>query len=349
MWVKGFDIMKYKHKSLANADFTLNEILDISSEGFWDWNALTGDVNRSPGWYRMLDYDVDEFANTVFTWEAVIHPEDFVRVMKHFEAYINGEIAEYKIQYRCKKSDASYIWIEDSGKIVEKTQNGKVARMIGAHTNIHEAKITNEMLHIQNDLLCTDNLTLENIITKRTNELHDINQKLLQQLEVSQHSASYDTLTGVYNRYMFEEHLKKEMHRAKRYSNALSVILMDIDDFKAINDNHGHKIGDEILIELAILLQKHLRESDIIARWGGEEFIIIFPEMALSQTKHKAEELRKLIENEIFTKSLKVTCSFGVTEYIPGDTLDSIFIRSDDAMYQAKASHKNCVKCFEKA
>ena len=339
--------MKYKHESVADADLTLNEILDICSEGFWDWNAQTGYVKRSPGWYRMLDYDIDEFANTVFTWEAVIHPEDFVRVMKHFEDYINGKISNYKIQYRCKKSDASYIWIEDSGKIIAKTPTGKVTRMIGAHTNIHEAKTTNEMLHIQNDLLSTDNLTLENIVAKRTDELHQINQKLLQQLEVSQHSATYDTLTGVYNRHMFEEQLKKEMHRAKRYSNALSVILMDIDDFKAINDNHGHKIGDEVLVELAILLQKHLRESDIIARWGGEEFIIILPEMAENQAEIKAEELRKLIEYEVFTKALKVTCSFGLTQYIQGDTMDSIFIRSDDAMYKAKECNKNNVKCFE--
>ena len=340
--------MKYKHKSVADADNTLNEILDISSEGFWDWNAITGDVKRSPGWYRMLDYDIDTFANTVFTWEAVIHPEDFVKVMKHFEAYINDEITQYKIQYRCKKSDGSYIWIEDTGKIVEKTKDGKVSRMIGAHTDIHEAKTTNEMLHIQNDLLCTDNLTLENVIAKRTDELLEINHKLLQQLEVTQHSASYDSLTGVYNRHMFQEHLKKEMHRAKRYSNALSVILMDIDDFKEINDGHGHKIGDEVLVELAILLQKHLRESDIIARWGGEEFIIILPEMALIQAEKKAEELRGHIEREVFTKSLKVTCSFGVTEYIPGDTMDSIFIRSDDAMYKAKECDKNNVQCFEK-
>lgn len=340
--------MRYKHTSVADADLTLNEILDISSEGFWDWNALTGDVTRSPGWYRMLGYDVDTFANTVFSWEDVIHPEDFIQVMKHFEDYINGHIPEYKMQYRCKKSDANYIWIEDTGKIVERTKDGKVARMIGAHTNIHEAKTTNQMLHIQNELLCTDNVTLEKIIDKRTDELHDINQKLLEQLQVTQHSASYDALTGVYNRNMFEDHLKKEMHRAKRYSNTLSVILMDIDDFKEINDTHGHKIGDEVLVKLSVVVQKHLRESDIIARWGGEEFIIILPEMTLSEAENKAEELRQLVEDEVFVKSLKVTCSFGVTEYMSGDTLDSIFIRSDDAMYKAKACHKNNVKSFEK-
>lgn len=90
--------------------------------------------------------------------------------------------------------------------------------------------------------------------------------------------ASHDGLTGLYNRRSFEKLFEKEMHRSKRYSYPLSVVLFDIDDFKKINDVYGHIVGDEVLIGISILVSKIIRDSDIVARWGGEEFIIIFPE-----------------------------------------------------------------------
>lgn len=333
----------YEHDIKEQADFTLNNILDISSEGFWDWNALTGHVDRSPGWYRMLDYEIDMFKKDVYTWEDVIHPDDYHDVMKHFESYVNGETNRYKIQYRCRKSDGTYIWIEDSGKIVERTEDGKVARMIGAHTNIHTAKVAKNLLLSQNELLSIDKLTLERLIEERTKELYELNQKLQEQILEAEYSASHDMLTGIYNRRMFETIFEKEMHRAKRYSHQLSVLIFDIDDFKQINDTHGHKIGDEVLIDIAVLAKNHLRESDVIARWGGEEFIAILPETSLEDTCKKAEQLRENIESTPFTNSLQITCSFGITSYLKDDNADSLFIRCDDALYRSKEFGKNRV------
>lgn len=332
----------YEHKTLAEADFTLNNILDISNQGFWDWNAITGYVQRTPAWFHMLGYDINVFKNDVFTWENIIHPDDYERVMKHFEDYINNRIFEYKIEYRCKKYDNSYIWIEDTGKIVQRI-DGKVARMIGAHTNIDSEKTSKEMLIQQNKLLLSDNATLDNLIKERTEELTTINKKLQEQMQEAQIFASHDGLTGLYNRRSFEKLFKKEMHRSNRYSYPLSVALFDIDDFKKINDDYGHIVGDEVLIGISILVSKIIRDSDIIARWGGEEFIIIFPESDLSTTKEKAENIRAAIANEIFPSSVRVTCSFGVTAYLKQDTADSLFIRCDDALYQAKANGKNNV------
>lgn len=334
----------YAHDTLQDADFTLNSILDISNQGFWDWNALTGHVYRSIGWYRMLGYDHIMFKNDVFTWENIIHPEDYERVMEHFESYIHGDIPEYGIEYRCRKSDNTYLWIQDRGKIIQKNSDGTVLRMIGAHTNIHDFKRSEEKLLHQNELLINDNLSLDALVKERTEELNLINKKLQEQIQEVEYNASHDRLTGLYNRREFESIFEKEMHRAKRYLYPLSVVLFDIDDFKKINDTYGHKIGDEVLIGISILVQKIIRQSDTIARWGGEEFIVIFPESDLENTKVKAETIRAAIDREIFPKNLHVTCSFGVTTYLKEDTSDSLFIRCDDALYKAKNLGKNNVK-----
>jgi diguanylate cyclase (GGDEF)-like protein/PAS domain S-box-containing protein len=334
----------YTHDTLEEADFTLNNILDISNQGFWDWNALTGHVYRSIGWYRMLGYEHTVFKEDVFTWENIIHPEDYERVMEHFESYIQGDIPQYSIEYRCRKSDDTYLWIKDSGKMVQKSPEGTVIRMIGAHTNIHDYKLSQEKLLKQNELLLNDNLSLDALVKERTEELNLINKKLQEQIQEVEYSASHDRLTGLYNRREFETIFEKEMHRAKRYGYSLSVVLFDIDDFKKINDTYGHKIGDEVLIGISILVQKIIRDSDIIARWGGEEFIIIFPESDLQNTKEKAEHIRKTIDLEIFPKNLHITCSFGVTTYLKEDTSDSLFIRCDNALYKAKNKGKNNVQ-----
>jgi len=334
----------YVHQTLEEADFTLNSILDISCQGFWDWNALTGHVQRSPGWFRMLGYEINIFKDDVFTWENVIHPDDYNRVMDHFDAYINGKIPEYNVEYRCRKSDNSYLWIQDSGKIVARTEEGKVARMIGAHTNIHDVKISHERLIDQNKLLLRNNASLDNLIKERTEQLTLINKKLQEQIREAENNASHDGLTGLNNRRNFELLFEKEMHRSKRYSYPLSIALFDIDDFKKINDTYGHKTGDEVLIGISILVQKIIRDSDVIARWGGEEFIIIFPESDLDSTKAKAEEIREAIDNEIFPNAVHTTCSFGVTAYLKEDTADSLFIRCDNALYKAKEVGKNNVQ-----
>ena len=334
----------YENQTIEESEKTLNNILDVISDGVWDWNALTGNVTRNSGWYRMLDYPIDCFNKNVYTWENIIHPDDYDAVMKHFEAYITGKIKEYKIKYRCKKSDGSYLWIEDSGKIIEYTKEGSVVRMIGAHTDINKEESANEMLRTQNELLLNDNLTLETLVEKRTAELKKLNKQLEEKIELSEYNASYDIVTGIYNRRKFEEVFIKEINRAKRYSYALSIVLVDIDKFKQFNDNYGHKVGDKVLASLSNILKVNIRDIDIVARWGGEEFIIIFPNTSKENAATKAELLRKNIESNVGVESQKVTCSFGVTSYIDGDDSNSIFIRTDKALYLAKEDNRNNVK-----
>lgn len=146
--------LRYNHLNQQDAEDSLYHILNTISEGIWDWNAINGHVKRSAGWYRMLGFDPDSIAGrikeNVFTWENTIHPDDYERVMAHFEDYVTGRTSTYKIQYRCKTARDDYLWIEDYGSIVERDDEGQVTRMIGAHTNIHDQKTAQIELQRQN-------------------------------------------------------------------------------------------------------------------------------------------------------------------------------------------------------
>ncbi len=335
---------QYTHTLLKDCEETLASVLDIIKEGVWDWNALSGHVTRSPGWYRMLGYKIDSLAKDVFTWENVIHPEDYAGVMQHFEAYLKGEVSEYSIQYRCKCADGSYLWIQDSGRIIERTPEGEVARMIGAHLDINATKIAQDELNTQNRLLKKDNATLEALVQERTDELEHLNIKLQEQLTYTHYIANHDKLTSLCNRYMFDESLDKEIKRAKRYAHPLSFIILDLDYFKDINDTYGHQTGDKILIELAGILLENIRDIDIVARWGGEEFVIILPDTDKEQGRALAEKLCGIVQAHTFGERISLTCSFGVTSFLKDDTNDAIFARMDRALYQAKELGRNNVQ-----
>ena len=174
------------HTALIEEGNTLDFILDIISEGVWDWNVLTGHVHRSAGWFKMLEYDIDCFDENVHTWQSVIHPQDYTRVMQHFESYIDGKVDSYKIKYRCRKGDGTYLWIEDSGKIVERDENGKLTRMIGAHTDINEIELANQKLLLQNRLLQSNNAILEVDIEKAVEDIRKKDLQLIEQSRLAQ-------------------------------------------------------------------------------------------------------------------------------------------------------------------
>lgn len=333
----------YNHNNLDDSDTTLNNILDIIVEGTWDWNGKTGHVDRSPGWYRMLGYEVGIFLKDVFTWENIIHPDDHDMVMKHFELYTTGKIDTYKIEYRCKKADGTYLWIIDRGKIIEYDNEGKVSRMIGAHENIHKRKMAQIELLKKNQLLQEGNLTLENLLTEKNKELEQKNLELEKKINEVEYLSVTDPLTTIGNRRKFEQNLEQEISRARRYNHSLSMIMFDIDHFKQINDKYGHDVGDHILHQISMVIKNCLRENDCFARWGGEEFILTLPETNLTQTKFIAEKLRELVNQIEFEDNLFITCSFGATEYKLEESMKEFFSRVDNALYQAKELGRNRV------
>ncbi|HIE59298.1 MAG TPA: GGDEF domain-containing protein [Hydrogenothermaceae bacterium] len=151
-------------------------------------------------------------------------------------------------------------------------------------------------------------------------------------------------LTGLFNKGKFNKVLKKEVERAKRYKRPLSLIIFDIDHFKRINDTYGHKVGDEVLKELAKIIKSVIRKADFVARWGGEEFVILAPETDLDGALNLAEKLRQTVEKHQFPTVKNVTISLGVAQYIDGETPEEFIIRADMALYKAKENGRNRVE-----
>ncbi|RUM65501.1 MAG: hypothetical protein DSZ05_05970 [Sulfurospirillum sp.] len=155
--------------------------------------------------------------------------------------------------------------------------------------------------------------------------------------------ATTDPLTKVANRLKFETILKQQIELSKRYNNAFCMIMLDVDNFKKINDTYGHPVGDKVLMTLAETLRESVRKSDAVARWGGEEFAIILPHTKLVTGEKIAEKLRKkvaAIRNEGFPS---FTCSFGVSEYNKKQSPEIFLHDVDTKLYKAKNSGKNCV------
>lgn len=150
-------------------------------------------------------------------------------------------------------------------------------------------------------------------------------------------------LTGISNRRHFEQAVATAVARAARYGEPLALLMFDLDHFKAINDTHGHLVGDRVLIELTRLAHAHLRAADVLARWGGEEFVVLLAHCQLDEARQLAEKLRLLIANHPFATVGNVTSSFGVTEYRPAETADAWLTRTDEALYRAKTAGRNRV------
>lgn len=153
--------------------------------------------------------------------------------------------------------------------------------------------------------------------------------------------ATTDKLSGLYNRMKIEAYCLEEIERVRRYGGTFSIILLDIDHFKEINDTCGHNVGDHVIQKLAQIMSESVRSVDRTGRWGGEEFLILLPETGGEQAFGVAEHLRRHIEESDFSPACRVLISAGVAEYAPGDTIEKIVQRADEALYAAKEGGRN--------
>lgn len=180
------------------------------------------------------------------------------------------------------------------------------------------------------------NASLQEQIDQATYQLSESN-RFLQDLTVT------DALTGISNRRAFEHSLEELMERARRYSDFFSMLIFDIDNFKLLNDQFGHDMGDRVLKDLVERIAGVVRNVDVFCRWGGEEFTILMPKTDRDGALHMAERCRRVVADELFDEVGAVTISVGVTCFLEGDNERRFFKRADDALYQAKAEGKNRV------
>jgi len=163
-------------------------------------------------------------------------------------------------------------------------------------------------------------------------------------LAMLREQAEIDQLTNVYNRYEAREILRTELERSRRYATPVSVVMLDIDRFKPVNDEHGHGTGDEVLKGLAQFMMGRLRANDRLARWGGEEFLLVLPHTDGDCAEKAAEGMRGAIEGERFAGDISVTVSLGVAQHEPSEAIDDLIDRADTALYRAKQQGRNRVE-----
>lgn len=172
------------------------------------------------------------------------------------------------------------------------------------------------------------------------NRLLEFTDRLIREKETL---ASMDALTGVMNRRAFLKYAQREITRATRYGHHLSLVFLDIDHFKHVNDTYGHSAGDEVIKTFVDTVRKRIRDTDLISRWGGEEFIVMAPETGIEGVRNFAESVREWVAAAEFPGVGHLTCSLGVAQWNPGETFEVLCSRADVALYEAKKMGRNRV------
>ena len=215
--------------------------------------------------------------------------------------------------------------------------------------NLESSDSLDEILAIK-DHIIEETKTFKDKAVKLKMELESSRQTVIdmsRELEQTKSKALIDPLTKVLNRNAYDIRIIQMIREYKRYKDPISLILVDIDHFKKFNDKHGHRSGDRILHSVATSIQEPIRSSDLVFRYGGEEFAVLLNRASLGKAQKIAEKIRKHVEKEYYidhSKKLKVTISMGVTRVKEEDTEETLFKRVDQALYRAKSKGRNRVE-----
>ena len=214
------------------------------------------------------------------------------------------------------------------GEVINRKKNGEIYPQRVSITAIYNDEIIDSYIAIFSDIS-----EEKEILTRLKNENTTFKKK-----------AQTDYLTNIYNRDKFDNILEYEFKKYQRYKDKFCLLFVDIDFFKKINDNYGHDVGDEVLIEFSNILSTNIRQSDTVARWGGEEFILLFSNTTVNEAFTSANKLKKLIEEYEFPKVGKVTASFGLVEFNEKYEVDTLVKAADKALYKAKENGRNRIE-----
>ncbi len=281
--------------------------------GHWYFNIKTGNVVFNPLKVAALGYTMDELPEKVsykfFTDK--LHPNDYESTMKAMKLNMEGKADVYECEYRLQAKDGSWKWFYDRGKVTKRGSYGNPEFAAGIVFDITEKKKKELNLEIQNKSL--------------------------------EEQSTTDHLTGIKNRRSIMEELENRINQSLNYRSPLSIAMIDIDKFKDINDKKGHVLGDKVIKEVANVISSEIRGLDSIGRYGGEEFLIIFPNTRIEKARFVCERIRAKIEDFEFGESIKATVSIGIADYNRGTILEFID-KADLKLYEAKNSGRNTIK-----
>ncbi len=298
---------KNTEESLRASEAKFRDLIEKMPNGFYTSTPEGYFVDANPAFVRMLGYDSLEEIKTVHIPTA-IYVHETERVQMHNDND-NTEFVDRLETYRLKRKDGQVIWVEDHARYI-KDCNGKVLFNQGICKDITDRKKADE-------------------------ELIRLNRELMV-------SATTDRVTGLFNRQYFDEIIQREIAKSERYGTPLSMVMIDLDNFKQLNDTRGHLAGDRALSEIARTIRENIRSSDIAARWGGDEFILASPTDP-SQALALALKIQELIAGLDHGGYGQVTGSIGVSSFRDGDDENSLTKRADRAMYEVKRRGGNGV------
>ncbi len=323
----GLDITRQKQaeQSLKESEQRLDLAVQVADLGLWDWDIANDVVHRNGHWHRILGFQPHEVDDTHHGFQELLHPDDREMVAQAIEDHMASNSFTLDITYRMKHKRDGWIWVHDLGQVVERDADQNPIRAVGLYRNVNRARLAEEEI-------LNKNAQLE----QQRQQLEDANAMLAD-------LATKDGLTGLKNHKAFQEHLAKQFGRAKEHGSPLSVVLLDVDQFKQFNDSFGHPAGDVVLKKVAMLLEREARGTDLIARYGGEEFVVVLDRTDEEGALRIAERFRKAIEGEDW-EHRSVTASFGVASLDESaDTKQDLVDRADAALYASKRSGRNRV------
>ncbi|MBN1127357.1 MAG: diguanylate cyclase [Chitinispirillaceae bacterium] len=309
-----------------------------SKDGLWDWDLRKNRIFFSSRWKSMLGYTDQEIGDDPEEWFSRMHPSDVRRVRNAINTHLKGISEHLKTEHRMIHKNGSCRWVLVRGTAVRNKKKAAI-RLAGSMTDITERKkAVRQLKKALADLrfaLASEKVLMEEL---------DRKNKELVELSIT------DGLTGLYNHRFLQERFDFEYKRLRRYGGSLSIMIMDIDHFKAVNDTYGHQFGDFVLKLLGELLKSNSREVDICGRYGGEEFMVITNLPASGIMKY-ANKLHTAIENHVFAysgHSVHITVSIGIAEYHSElKSRQELIERADSALYQAKKDGRNLIRLWK--
>jgi diguanylate cyclase (GGDEF)-like protein/PAS domain S-box-containing protein len=278
--------------------------------GRWYWNTKTNTISLDVYSPALIGFDKSEIPDNVSEslLKNFIHPDDYQKKTDAMERYLNGKESVYSAEYRMPSKDGEYRWFYDRGWVQLRDSDGSPLLLEGIVFDITERK-------------------------KPQLDIEDQNKVLTEMSYI-------DELTKVINHRAVVDKLTSAMADAGKRNQSLSIALFDIDDFKKVNDTHGHICGDQVLTDVAATLRNCIRDTDFVGRYGGDEFLVVFINADNSVAYHISDRIREAVEQGSYTNEIRVTVSGGVAQYAGENLLDFINA-SDTNLYEAKKRGKN--------